>query len=182
MKNFLLTKIANTQKAQIALELLEKVASDNNLDPDEFLMELGLEKAAEYLDEYYKEAGISDVWKNLKSGVSNFGKTKGKSGRLLKTTFGDRVKNVSRDISKGTVKGYKNVLKHPYLAGGAALAGAGAGFGGSMLLNRNKKKNKEASFDIRTILANRGSNTKVASDQSYVDQLVSIAKEKLYAK
>lgn len=60
----LMQKESENIVAETALEILDNVAYETNTHPDDLIFEYGLEKAAEYLDEFAKEA-VDVPWKTL---------------------------------------------------------------------------------------------------------------------
>lgn len=99
------------EASDVVFEYVEKVASENNVDPEDLVLEYGLQKAAEYLDELHaemeKEAG--DKWDKFKNFVKDTG-----------------VK--SKDAVVSTAKKSVFTNKGRVLLGTAVGAAAGAGY------------------------------------------------------
>jgi hypothetical protein len=157
------TKLASDQ----AFANVEEYAAENEVDPVDVVLEYGVEKAAEYIEEFMKEAAkggkSTAMLKNMKKSV-------GKAGKTVSNFASKGVKSLDKGVS-GAGKGIgKWISKHPKTSIGIGAGAAAAGGAGLYAaLKKKKEENKEASAEVEN--TNTETNT--------TDAILKLAQEKL---
>jgi hypothetical protein len=132
--------------SDIAFEYVEKIAEEQGVEPEDLVLQFGVEKAAEYLDEVLfemeKEAGLGDKLRSMGTSAVEHGKkmvsSPGKralTGAAVGAGVGAgwaALKNKKDDDTKTKVKRYLKGI------GGGAAAGAGAKAAGEKAYNVGK--------------------------------------------
>lgn len=189
------SKVATKQASTVALDFVEKVASETGYTPEDLVIEYGFEKAAEYVGDVIDKMAAGEKLKNF-----------------LKTTKGKTILGL---LAGGVAGGIRSALKNKdeeelttkdrilQIAKGVGIGGAigaGAGMGLGYATNKIKqvknepdyanmgfgKKIKSLGQNILTDAKNlfkrksKGEGGKTAS-ADYASILETIAREKLYS-
>lgn len=166
------TKLASDQ----AFANVEEYAAENEIDPVDVVLEYGVEKAAEYIEEFMKEAAkggsinprliaMRDAVKRERAGSF--------TGKMKK-----RVSSAGKSVSNFTSKGIKSLdegvkstrsfiskNKKPLAIGAGVGAAAAGGAGLYAALKKKKEENKEASAE--------------PTETNTTDAILKLAQEKL---
>lgn len=161
MSEYFLNKFAEAELNGISQEKVADFLADveaEGYDAEEFLLELGMEKAAEYLYELEKAAAKPSAFKTERDNYKGVAKA-----------YGGGLKGWTKGIGAMYAEGARNaggwVKRHPLGTAATAAGIGGAAYGGKKLYDylKNKKKKSEKSA-------------------SYAEDLVQLAKEKLYGE
>ena len=174
---------------------IEEYAKENSVEPVDVVLEYGIQKAAEYIEEFLKDAASGGSLADIEKNISNQSKRDKVTGSIHGRVGGNLQSSSKADVNKalgmmdkgtkGSVKFYGDkakggisnigewIKKHPGasagIGGGALLAGGGA-YALSKALKKKEEK-KEASAEPTA--------TSVEEPTSQTAAILKLAQEKL---